>query len=170
MFMNENRKHHNNQFVRFFKSAFAILAFVLPLFFIFLFLSKWLIKPSVSIDGFLAFIPLLIFSPACILIAAYFYTDLEVDENGLLVEFLWKKLRIPWNKVLQIKPLLGLRLKKQGIYVVIVEGLTPFHRLYGLIYGFSLKPAFVLWSTVNDFEVLRTDIEKHVKQNRKSIP
>jgi hypothetical protein len=163
--MGKNRQHHNSQFIRFFKNAFAIFGFVLPIFMVSVFLPRFIIDPDFPIDGFLALIRILIFSPICSLIAAYFFTDLDVDENGLLIEFLWKKLRVPWNKVLQIKPLFGIQNKKHGLYVVIVEGLTPFHRLYGLIYGFSLKPAFILWPTINDFEVLKNDIEIHIKKN-----
>ncbi|MBI5950522.1 MAG: hypothetical protein HY865_02595 [Chloroflexi bacterium] len=165
--MEKNRQHHHSQFVRLFKNVFAVFAFIVPIFFIFIFFTEWFQNPVVPINSLLELVSLLIFSPICILVAAYFYTDLEVDEDGMLVEFLWKKLRIPWNKVLQMKPLFGMKVKKQGIYVVMVDGLTPFHRLYGLIYGFSWKPAFVLWLNVGNFEVLKADIEKHVRRNHK---
>ena len=167
--MKQNRLHHNHQLIRLFKNTFAILAFIPPIF-ISILLFKDFTNPAFSIDSLLSLVFLIIISPVCILLAAYFYTDLEVDENGLMVEFLWKKLRISWSKVLQIKPLFGIKTRKPGIYVVIVEGLTPFHLLYGLIYGFSLRPAFILWSTVNDFGVLKNDIEKHIKRNRKTTP
>lgn len=152
--MKQNRQHHNHQLVRLFKNAFTIFAFI-PSIFISVLLIKWFMNPAFSIDNLLPLVFILIISPICILLAAYFYTDLEVDENGLLVEFLWKKLRISWSRVIQIKPLFGIRTRKLGIYVVFVEGLTPFHLFYGLIYGFSLRPAFILWSTVNDFGVLK---------------
>ena len=167
--MEKNRQHHHNRFIRLFKNAFTIFAFGLPVFFISIILSTWFKNPILPIDNLLGLLFILVvFLIISFLLVAYFYTDLEVDENGLLVEFMWKKLRIPWNKVLQIKPLLGIKLRKRGISVVIVDGLTPFHRLYGLIYGFSLKPAFILWPIVSNYEVLKNDIEKHIKQNRKT--
>lgn len=167
--MDNNRQHHNSRFVRLWKSVFVAIAFGMPIYSVIIAISAQQSRLFFSsLESFLQQITIVIFPTPFILFAAYFFTDLEVDNEGLLVDFFWKKLRIPWNKIIQIKPLFGLRIKKTGMYIVIVDGLTPFHRFYGLLYGFTLKPAFILSGSVSNFEVLKNDIEKHIKQNRRT--
>ncbi|MBI5353579.1 MAG: hypothetical protein HZB50_13135 [Chloroflexi bacterium] len=168
--MERNRQHHNSRFVRLFKHAFAVFAFGLPIFFIANFSTERFRYFFSSIENIILFLTITFIPIPCILLAAYFYTDLEVERDGLLIDFLWYKLTIPWDKIVQIKPLFGIRNENVAAYVVIVDGLTPFHRLYGLLYGFSVNPAFVLGRTVNDFQILKNDIERHVNKNRKDNP
>lgn len=163
--MEKTRQHRSSLFIRLYKSIFVFFAFAWPVFVLSLFAVNRINYKLSSVDDLLLLITITILPVPFLLVTAYFHTDLEVDDNGLLVDFLWKKLHVPWDKVIQMKPLLGLRLRKNGIYVVIVDGLTPLHRLFGILYGFSLKPAFILWPNVTDFEVLKNDIEKHIKKN-----
>ena len=103
------------------------------------------------------------------LINAYFYgQNITVTHDGLLIEFLWKDLMVPWDKVIEIKPAFGflrtLRTQKH-ICVVLTDALTPFHRLFGLLYGLSVKPAFIINVTISDYQSLVETIKKHAKKN-----
>ncbi len=111
------------------------------------------------------------FTVSAFLVAAYYFPDIDTDEEGLLVEFLWKRIRVSWNDVIELKPMFRYGIPSFGNpipVVVITNKLTPFHRLYGLLYGFSFKPAFVIQPAISEFELLKTNIEKHIKQNRRS--
>jgi hypothetical protein len=111
------------------------------------------------------------FTVSAFLIAAYYFPDIDTDEEGLLVEFLWKRIRVSWDDVIELKPVFMYGIPSFGRpvpVVVLTEKLTPFHRVYGLLYGFSTKPAFVIQPGVSEFELLKNDIEKHIKKNRRS--
>lgn len=155
------RNHFHSKHTQYFRNLCIVLAFLYPVCFVVVLVPNHALPFTTT-----AFHAL--FVMVCTLVSAYFFQDVQVDKEGLIIDFLWKKLHVPWDKVIQIKPLLGIRGGKQTINVVIVDGLTLFHRLYGFLYGFSLKPAFILWPTVSDYQVLENDIEKHIKQNRKT--
>ena len=103
------------------------------------------------------------------LISAYFFSqNINVTDEGLLIEFLWKDLLISWDKVIEIKPPFGFLRSfrnQKYIYVVLTDALTPFHRLFGLIYGLSVKPAFIIYPTINEYQSLVETIKKHARKN-----
>ena len=103
------------------------------------------------------------------LINAYFYgQNITVTHDGLLIEFLWKDLLVDWDKVIEIKPLFGFFRKSRNqkhILVVLTNALTPFHRLLGLLYGLSLKPAFIIYPSISEYELLVESIRKHAQKN-----
>jgi len=100
------------------------------------------------------------------LISAYFFgQNITVTDDGLLVEFLWKDLFVPWDKIMEIKPAYGFLGNSQNtkIHVVLTNALTPFHRCFGVIYGLSLKPAFIIYSTISEYESLVETIKSHIQ-------
>lgn len=100
-----------------------------------------------------------------LLVTAYFFQDIWLDEEGLLVEFLWKKVRVKWEEIIDVKPAWGfLGQKNKRPMIVMVNGLTPFHRAYGVVYGLSIKPGFVIFSSISDFQVLKETIQSHIKR------
>jgi len=102
------------------------------------------------------------------LISAYFFgQNITVTDEGLLIEFLWKDLFVPWDKIMAIKPAYGFWRNSQNpkIYIVLTDALTPFHRFFGVIYSRSVKPAFVISSTISEYESLVETIKKHTKKN-----
>ena len=110
------------------------------------------------------------FTVCAFLIAAYYFPDVDVDDEGLYVEFLWKRIRVSWEDVVELKPVFRYGIPSFGRpvpVIVLTKKLTPFHRIYGLLYGFSTKPAFVIQPAISEFELLKTDIEKHIKQDRR---
>ena len=48
--MEKNRQHHHSQFVRLFKNVFAVFAFIVPIFFIFLFFTEWFQNPVIILS------------------------------------------------------------------------------------------------------------------------
>jgi hypothetical protein len=96
--------------------------------------------------------------------------DIVADNQGLLVEFLWIKLRVGWNQIKQVKPAFPfawLVVKQKASMIVLTNALTPFHRIFGLLYGFTLLPSFVIHPTINDFDLLIAKINSHVKRKQK---
>ena len=103
------------------------------------------------------------------LISAYFFgQNIDVTDEGLLVEFLGKDLFVPWNKIIEIKPAHGFWRNSRNpkpIYIVLTEALTPFHRLLGLLYRLSVKPAFIIYPTISEYQSLVETIKRHKKKN-----
>jgi len=61
---------------------------------------------------------------------------------------------------MEAKPAWGfLGLAKNRPLIILVNGLTPFHRIFGLLYGLSIKPGFVVFSTTADFQALKEIIQ-----------
>ena len=103
------------------------------------------------------------------LISAYFLgQNITVTDDELLIEFLWKDLVVSWDKIIEIKPAHGFWRNSQNpkpIYVVLTDALTPFHRLFGLIYGLSVKPAFIIYPTISEHRCLVETIKNHAQKN-----
>jgi hypothetical protein len=102
------------------------------------------------------------------LIFAYFCgQNITVTHEGLLIEFLWKDLLVSWDKIVEIKPAFGfLRTSRNQnhILVVLTDVLTPFHRLFGLMYGLSVKPAFIIYPTISEYQSLVETIKSHAQR------
>lgn len=97
-----------------------------------------------------------------VLISAYFYSDITTDADGLFVDFLWFKLHVKWSQLIKIKPLLGMKIPifgKRKAVVLLMHGLTPFHRIFGLIYGFSIYPAIIINPSISDYDLLMQQIK-----------
>jgi len=114
----------------------------------------------------------LIAIPLCsipFLISAYFFDqNITVTDDGLLVEFLWKDLNVPWDKLIEIKPAFGFWRSPRNtkvICIVLTNALTPFHRLFGLVYGPSVKPSFIIFPTISEYQSLVETIKRHAKKN-----
>lgn len=158
--------HTHPYYFVWFKRLSAILALVLPLYFLYLGLTKY----SLSMSLFSAII-VDVFRGSLFsitnLVIAYFYQDIAVTEDGLLVEFLWKDLSVSWDKMMEIRPLYVLSAFARGRtpHIVLTNALTPIHRIFGLIYVPSLRPAFIIWPTISEYQSLVETIKKHIKKN-----
>jgi hypothetical protein len=90
------------------------------------------------------------------------WADIEVDENGLLVGFLWRKLRVLWGDVVDVKPFGP---KFFHCWVIITNNkLTFFHRLYGMYSLKSFKPGFFVCNMRKSHDFLISQILKRIKQ------
>jgi hypothetical protein len=78
--------------------------------------------------------------------------DFVLQDDGIVVKVFhfWER-TIPWEDVIEVKhswiPITGKR-----IYVIVVRRLTPWHIVIGMVYGFTLKPAFVITAALTERE------------------
>ena len=84
--------------------------------------------------------------------------SLFLTEDGLLIEFYWSHLILRWEDILQVKEAGKVGFKT---WVVVARRLSPLHRLYGLLYLRRLRPAFVIFSNLEDHQMLIHEIERH---------
>jgi hypothetical protein len=97
----------------------------------------------------LAVFPLLLVN---VIIYLNWQPDFVLQDDGIVVKIFhfWER-TIPWEDVVEVKhpwiPITG-----KWIYVVVVRRLTPWHVVLGMVYGFTLKPAFVITRALGERE------------------
>jgi hypothetical protein len=149
----KSREHLHPKYIRWFRYLFLVFTFGFPI---------WMlvaVLPGVYPNKALSTIQLLCLAPMTtifLLVAVYYYQDVSIDDDGLLIEFLWKRLRINWADVIEVKPVWVYSFAPEKIrpVVVIVNGLTPFHRVLGVLYGLSIKQSCVITQSISDFQML----------------
>ncbi|MEP6896224.1 MAG: hypothetical protein ABI986_11515, partial [Chloroflexota bacterium] len=110
-----------------------------------------------------------VFSPLWLFFIAYLYPDINEDEQGLHFKFLFKTYDVLWDEILYIqtaKPL-GFKMRYSATLVVVRSRLTFFHSLYGLIYGKTSNPSFLISSRISNYPSLTKTISEKVKANRR---
>lgn len=96
-----------------------------------------------------------------------YYAEIESDKDGLQIVFLWRRLFVPWEDIIEIKPLFNVSFLK-NVWVGRTRSLPIFHRLYGLLYGFSPHPSFVVSKGISNYDELIHRIQVNVKKNRRN--
>jgi len=162
-----SRQHSHPKHIRWFKNIIVILAFVYPVYFFLK--SIYGINPNslteISVNIIIAFFMMVTF-----LVGPYYFgQDVLVDEEGLQIEFLWKKMRVQWTDIIETKTTFGswFAPEKNRPLIILVNGLTPFHRIFGVLYGLSIKPGFVIFPSISDFEILINEIKKNIPKNKR---
>jgi hypothetical protein len=86
------------------------------------------------------------------------YPSFCTSDSGLTVKvFLFWQVFVPWDKVHDIRDtLLGFS------KVVVLQELTPIHRVYGVIFGLTFRPAFVIRRRINGYDKAVRIIEERV--------
>jgi hypothetical protein len=80
------------------------------------------------------------------------YPDIKLFEQGIAVQvFIFWWIFINWEEIEDIRPVLGGFSRSR---LVIVQRLTPVHRLFGWMYSYSTKPAFLIMPTLEGYEQL----------------
>jgi hypothetical protein len=123
-------------------------------------------KLSLSLGNlFWSFIGFAVWSPLFYAFLSYQATDIEVEEGGLQTKFIFKSLFINWADIEDFKPgkTLGLLNLKRVRILVTKSSLTPFHRLYGLMYASTNKPSLLIGTNISNHE----ELFKIIKNNRK---
>lgn len=162
------QKYSHPKSIQWFKNIFAVLAFIYPPYMI---LTTFLRETPKNALSAIIIIVVASFMMIPILVAAYFFQDVWVDDDGLIIEFLRRKIKVRWVDVIEAKPAWGfLGLAKNRPLIVLVNGLTPFHRILGFLYGWSIKPGFVVFSTTANFQVLKEIIQDRMKLANKERP
>ncbi len=159
------RHYSQPKYIQWTKNILVILAFGYP---VYILLKSILgVTPikalmEISLNIIMSFFMMMI-----ILVGAhYFWQDIWVDEEGLQIEFLWRKIRVRWVDLIETKAVLGswLAPEKNRPLIVLVNGLTPFHRIFGVLYGLSIKPGFVIYPSISDFQILKETIQLHARR------
>lgn len=94
--------------------------------------------------------------------------DICISEENLYVNFFFKQKRVKLGNLVGVKRIFTPTLRKKGGFILLFkEGLTPFHRIYGWIFGRSFHPGIVVLSSISDRDELERLILKY-SQNRPS--
>jgi len=90
------------------------------------------------------------------------WPNFEVDDEGVLVEFLWRKLRVTWDSITKIE---NVDFYSKNIVVVLVDDhhLTEFHRIYGLFMFISFQRGFHIYPYTLEMQELLQVIQKRAK-------
>ena len=91
----------------------------------------------------------------------YQYPDLQAGEEGLQIEFLWRKITLPWQQVEHLRPLVTFHYPRSfSLWFVQARGLTLFHRLYGWFATGDPDPGFLIHSELMNCRQLLAEIER----------
>ena len=85
------------------------------------------------------------------------WPNITSTEDGVLIEFLSGKIRIPWGDILGIRQLYGMPGKA---WLVSVKKITPLHYLLGLQFGLKPVPGFLIWEGISNRAELLSEIRK----------
>lgn len=86
------------------------------------------------------------------------YPDIEVAEDGLLLNASGIRFHVLWGDIKRVRRGYG---KVFKTYAIETNGLTPFHRMYGIMYLQTFTRCFIIWSIMPDYENLLSEIRKH---------
>jgi hypothetical protein len=147
---------------RFFAPFFNILAFLAPVYFLIRFAIRVNpVESATSLSAWLATFFLAFLQGVVLLVSANYFCDIGADEAGVSVTFLWSNLHVDWQNIVEIKPMRFFG--RTHSWVVLTKKLTPFHRLYGALYGFSWLPSFIISPSLRDGEKLAKIIEERIR-------
>ena len=167
-----NTKHTHSvfhKFNRFFGYTLVTVFFTLGILFLVNSIISITQGESISIlNSIISFLVSSVFLPLVFLYADFLEVDIHVDENGLNLKSPLKTFHVQWDDVIEIRraSLLGIPMFNKPNIVITKSNLTPFHYLYGIIYGRIAKPSFYFSSFVSDSENLRQTIMDGIKKNR----
>ena len=90
--------------------------------------------------------------------------EIKTGADGLYVQFFWKYLFVPWEK---IKGLKYIGFRPTGYWIVLTENsLTPFHRVYA-VGAWPLLPSFHIHEKLENRDVLLSLIKSKVTKDMK---
>lgn len=101
-----------------------------------------------------------VFEPIIFFITANYLPDIWAYEEGLYISFIWKRLLVRWEDIIDFKPTYYNLPSNKVHWVVITHSLTPFHRLYGFFYALSPYPCFIIHTSIKGRRELFTMIYK----------
>ena len=154
------RRYSHPTYIRLSKNILATLAFVYPPYMIWnSFTSS---TPIHTLAEAISTIILSLFMTTPILVSAYFWQDIWIEEEGLAIEFLWYRIRVKWEEIIEVKPAWGfLGQKEKRPLIVLVKRLTHFHLAFGILYGLSINPGFIIFPSINEFQNIKESIQNH---------
>ncbi len=161
--------HRYPWFVRLSTYIFNYLGFAAPILILLIpFISPLFADKPLNFYEIIDFLLLAIFSWVFPVLRANFHPEITSDLEGLHIKFLWSDLNVLWEDVIDIKPLFNLRFIKTE-WVIRTRSLTPFHRLYGLLYSFSFHPCLIVSKGISNFDELERRVNLATRKNRGDI-
>ncbi len=151
---------------------FSLLCIAVGLFLLYVFINSADMSNRIDNDSILIFLAyflaFFIWSPIVFTFLAYMFPDIEVQNDGIKIHYLFRKRHITWEEVIEIKPFrpFGLFTNKNAKVMVVRNNLTFIHRLYGLVYTGENKPAVLIFRQISDYDVLIRNISKRAKLNQ----
>jgi hypothetical protein len=88
------------------------------------------------------------------------YPDIKIVDDGLQLNSSGIKFHVCWQDIQKVYRGKGYYFK---VFLIETKTLTPFHRIYGLMYGNSNVPSFLIWSILPGHEKLLHEIKAHIK-------
>jgi hypothetical protein len=157
----------------FFFVTMSVVSVVSGLFLLYVHINYFFVGKEVAMSSVLfvigIFLACIIWSPVAFVFMAYLLTDIDIDEKGLSLQFLWKRFSVEWGEFSSIKHIkpFGLFTNKHSYIVIVNSKLTFIHRIYGLIYSGAYRPAILIHRNIRDYDILIKDISVKVKKNLK---
>jgi hypothetical protein len=90
------------------------------------------------------------------------YPDVSTDLEGISISYMLRRRKILWDDVMRIET-------RGALYhrtVVTARKITPFHRLYGWLYGRWFQPSFLISDWLEDRDELVEEIERNIRLRR----
>jgi hypothetical protein len=100
---------------------------------------------------------LLIFGFFIFLYVVNLYLDIEILDDGLLLNASGIRFRVKWSDIKKVRRGYGNIFKT---YAIETKSLTPFHRVYGIMYLKNFSRCFIVWSILPDYERLVSVIKE----------
>lgn len=91
-----------------------------------------------------------------------FHPTVYVGDDGLAISYFGRRIRIPWDDIVDV----GAGFVPIRHTLVRARRITPWHRLYGWLYSFSLLPAFVIGRDIENYDELLHEIRRRVGAGR----
>ena len=91
------------------------------------------------------------------------YPEIQTSSRGIKIRFFWFWwLYVPWDSVVDV---FRWRLAGKRTLIVVVDRLTRFHRLYGIVYAEVAKPAFLISGSIERYDELVQIIKLHTGED-----
>ena len=142
-----------------------VLGLLAPLFLIYQFVSLSITQNNpVTLPEIIRISLLSIGCGAAMIFSGNFTPTILSDDLGLHINFLGKRICVPWDEITAIKPLFNLPFLKK-VRIIRTRSITPFHRLYGLLYSFSFSPSIIFAKTISDAVELENRVLTSLQKN-----
>ena len=109
----------------------------------------------------------IVITPISFLIAGNFFTEIMSDAEGLHIIFFWRYVTVRWEDIVDLRSI-ALTLDKHSTFAIRASSITPFHRIYGMIYSFTLLPTLIFHKNISERHELEQRIKTAIRQNRKA--
>lgn len=87
--------------------------------------------------------------------------DICLDSNQLYIRFFFTQKSARLEDIVAVKRVV-IPSRTQSFVILFQKGLTPFHRLYGWIYGYSFCPGIYVGGSISDKDELERVLNRYI--------